>query len=317
MSEAEFVFVHNPATGRYAALIAACGYETRSSYVARAMKQRFGMVYAYAYAGPESSRYLENVSYFDEHAVLRRPSSADDFASVLERDIRFVLSSSGTQAIAIDVSSFDRDRLSRIVRVLDVVGSERELRVDFLYSAASFDSHSSASDETVMVNGPLDSFEGWASDPSAPVACVIGLGFENVLALAALETLEPSKTIAFVARSDDERFQDRVVHDNNQLMRSGELAVVDYDLMRPFDIVHKVESVVHSLVSSYRVALVPLGPKLFALACLLTAQAYGDQVTIWRVSADEGRDPVDREPTGRVAVLSVVTRQPGSKFERG
>ncbi|MDQ0540295.1 hypothetical protein QF011_002865 [Curtobacterium flaccumfaciens] len=305
MFESEFVFVENPTPGRYDALFAACGYEARSSFVSQAMRRRFDAIFAYAYSGPERFDYGINRSFFEENASVRFAGSAQLFAAMVESDLRSVVTPGRGATVAIDISSFDRDRLSKIVRVLDRVGAEQSLKVDFLYSAARFDSHESSADETVMVNGPLEGYEGWAVDPSAPVACVIGLGFENVLALAALETLEPARTVAFVAQSEDERFRDRVVLDNDQLMRSGELSVVGYDLLQPFDIVHKVESVVHSLLGRYRVALIPLGPKLFALACLLVAQAYGENVTIWRVSADDGREPVDRVPTGRVAVLSV------------
>lgn len=305
MFKSTFSFERRGSRDHYDILIAACGYESRSSYAAQQLLTKVSHIVAYAYTGTSAFSYKENSVFYAEVGELRTPASDEQFAEFLLQDLNEGIRDRPVGAVAVDVSSFDRERLAIIVRTLDRVSARTRVDVDFLYSSAKYDSHSVNSDPAVLVNGPLKGFEGWSANPSAPVACLVGLGFENTLALAALETLEPARTVAFIAESSDARFEQRVVEDNDSLVRSNEIVNVRYAIERPFELVHQIESVVHVLSRNYRVVLVPLGPKVFALAALLVAHEYGDAVSIWRVSADEGRGEEDREAYGTISVLPV------------
>lgn len=286
-------------------LIATCGYEERSREVASRDIAFFESVRAYTYPTQRVHSYERNVEFFGSIGELRHPATTPDFCAMLASDLREAASSEAPLRVAVDISSFDRDRLGAVVRTLEDYGMESDAEVTFFYAVASFDSHSPSGESMVLVNGPLEGFEGWTSSPSLPVACIVGLGFENLVALAALETLEPARTVAFLAQSDDARFHERVLNDNAPLIRSDEVAVVPYDLDNPFGSLHSLEGVVHALRGDHRVALVPLGPKLFALFALLVAREYRDEVAVWRVSADQAGDIGDRAASGQVLELSL------------
>lgn len=286
-------------------LIATCGYEQRSRYVASSEAISTGRVVAYTYPQNRVLSYGDNLSYFEKVGEIRHPDSNDVFREMLTRDISRLAGAAEKPKIVVDISSFCRERLSIIVRTLAALGAGVTIEVTFLYSLATFDSHPSSVRATVMVNAPLVGFEGWSVDPAKPTACLIGLGFEDQVALAALETLEPLHTFAFVPSNLDSRFDDRVRQDNGPLIRSNEVTELSYLLRSPFETLHMIESLVHSVKDSCRLALIPLGPKPFALLSLLIAQSYRDEIAVWRVSSGDS-DPQDREASGDIAGIQVA-----------
>jgi hypothetical protein len=312
MSDVSFHFMSKALESEvhYDLLIAACGYESRCTFIPQTLQSRTKRTVAIAYADNQVHSFDWNRQYFQEVGTIYMPTSSEDFDSAFE-EILNPLQEARTAHIAVDVSAFDRGRLAGVIRGLERAAQSQQLDVTFYYAAGAFDLHGSQSDPTVMVNGPLKGFEGWSSDPSIPIACIVGLGFENFLALAALETLEPARTVAFIATSDDARFQQRVKSDNSGLLSTSEVALIPYDLDRPFEALHDLEEVVHALRSRYRVAIVPLGPKLFALMALLVAFDYRDQVTVWRVSGDQGAQTHDQTATGQVTTLRAVVSVAG------
>jgi hypothetical protein len=213
--------------------------------------------------------------------------------------------------IAVDISCMDRDRLARTVLALTVDQTE-PVHLFFLYSFGDFDQDMVGSEGTVLVNRPIDGLEGWPTDPESGLVCLLGLGFESRLALAAIETLEPSQTIALLPRSVDERY-DEVVKTRNQDLLSGDSLASRhrYSVFNIASTVVDLDASVSAFTRHGRVVIVPLGPKTFALAAILIGVAHSEDVTVWRLSADDGRQPEDRVPTGVIAGLSVeVTPMP-------
>ena len=66
-----------------------------------------------------------------------------------------------------------------------------------------------------------------------------------------------------------------------------------------------------------RVALVPLGPKIYAACALLVGALHPQRVQVIRVSARDQQRPVDHRSDGDVFGLRVVVRQPKSDTRRG
>lgn len=286
-------------------LITTCGYEARSCHVAQSESVAAAQVVAYTYPENHLHCYGDNLRYFETIAKVRHPDSNEDFQRTIREDFTEHIGSLDSIKVAVDISSFSRERLSIIVRILSEFGEQITVDATFLYSLATFDSHPSLTEANVMINAPLPGYEGWAADPAKPTACLLGLGFENQIALAALETLEPLHTFAFVASNRDSRFDDRVREDNRTLIKSDEVTELNYELHAPFETLHMMESLIHALKDSYRLALIPLGPKPFALLSLLIGQSYQDQITVWRVSSDDD-DPQDREASGDIVGLHVT-----------
>lgn len=285
--------------------IAACGFESRASFITESMHTRVGAVHAFTYPSNRILGFEANVAHFSNVGTLHNPTDLAAFESAVRRVLNDASAAGAQLKVAVDISTFDRDRLGAIVRALAQAGERRALLVDFVYAIGAYESHREAVAAVVLVNRPVRGFEGWSTDATKPVACVLGLGFERELALAALETLEPARTVAFVADGLDVRFETRVHQDNIDLIQSSELVLQRYSLKQPNKSLHQIEDVVYSLQGAHRPVLVPLGPKLFALLCLLVAAAYGDSVAVWRVSADDGGDVNDRVATGEVVGLRV------------
>lgn len=304
MLEPRFAFLPNTEPLRdFDLLIATCGYESRCTEVTKQFMDNIAHIVAYSYPHNRIHSFETNLAYFASVGTVRHPIDLSEFATLLTEDLVAVVDKYESPRIAIDISSFGRERLAAIVSALGQIQVSASTDVVFMYSMASFDSHRESLDTTVLSNGPLNGFEGWTNDPSLPVACVVGLGFENVIALAALETLEPAQTVAFMAQSTDGRFEARVVSDNASLLKSPEVAVVPYVMEDPFSTLHSLEGVVHALRPDYRVALVPLGPKLFATLALLVAWEYRESIAVWRVSSDQGGEVEDRVATGAIVRL--------------
>lgn len=287
---------------KYDVLIAACGYETRSRSTAESMEARPSEIWAYDYSDNRILAYDENADFFRASGTLIAVSAAalrDDLLSRLsdlERRCAKVLQ------VAVDISSMDRDRLASVVNALLADRSD-PISVDFLYTPGQFDERMSGSAGTIRVNRPAMGLEGWASDPDLPLACILGLGFENELALAALESLEPSESFLFSPRGVDPRY-DEIVETSNQLLAgSGSLRLLSYELDQPLTTFRSIESLVHSLVGRNRVVIVPVGPKIFALAAMLIGVGYGDEVSVWRVSSGADRVPEDRLPSEKIVGL--------------
>ena len=118
------------------------------------------------------------------------------------------------------------------------------------------------------------------------LATLIGLGYEPDLALSAQQVLDPAETWLGIPRSDDGHFDDEVATANGIL-----LDVVDaqniwlYDVADPATTFFVLESIVSGLRRSHNVVLVPFGPKMFAVACLLVSLVHRMEVGVWRLSA--------------------------------
>ena len=84
-----------------------------------------------------------------------------------------------------------------------------------------------------------------------------------------------------------------------------------YDVDEPTSVYAALETLVYGLLQWSRPILIPFGPKIFSLCCLLIARTYTDDVTVWRVSGETLARPGDREASGKIISLkSAFARQP-------
>lgn len=305
----------------YLALLCAAGYETRSTFLAREHAPAFQRVWALDYEENQVLAYGTNRNYLcavgevlvldpslqRKHIALLAQEAIGEYQaalSALGRDVQVPL------RFAVDISSMDRDRVARICLAL-LEDVQQPVEVDFFYAPAKYAPKLTGSEGTVLVNRPVEGLEGWTEDPAKALTCILGIGYEGRLALAALETLEPARTILFRPRGLDERY-DAVVDQRNETL-VAQSTLVDYELRYPYRTFLDLEALVHNLVATDRVVLVPLGPKLLALEAMLVAMMHQrptkatSEVTVWRLSADTGRHPEDRTPSGEILGLSVIS----------
>jgi hypothetical protein len=139
-----------------------------------------------------------------------------------------------------------------------------------------------------------------------PVALVIGLGYEKDRAEILRKAVDPAETYCLYADpSTDKRFVEKVYINNFKLIDSLHRSHV---LSYPLENLTETNSILRDLCLelrlNYRIILAPLGPKPFALLCLLAGTTYPD-IEIWRVGAGPLESVYDRIPDGEPLVYSV------------
>ncbi|MGG7465230.1 hypothetical protein [Plantibacter sp. YIM 135347] len=291
--------------------VATCGYEPRATHATKLLQDRILHLDVLDYSRGHVLGYDANFEYFSSlgSVIPTEPAVAAEQQYYAQMRDSLGPRHLGRAHVGIDVSSCDRQRMANLVRATERLARETSIDVTFLYSLGDFDSTLEADDLPVMINEAVVGFEGWSSDPALPVTCVVGLGYERRMALAAVETLEPALTAAFIATNTESRFEDRVTQINIEIIGSDVTPVLRYDIASPVPTLALLDSYVRNALDGNRVVLVPLGPKLFALACYLVAIVEGPEVSVWRVSADESGDEQPRLAAGPVVGLTV--RFPG------
>jgi hypothetical protein len=142
--------------------------------------------------------------------------------------------------------------------------------------------------------------------PGKPMALVMGLGYEKDRAEFLRKSVDPETTYCFYADpAGDERFVERVYINNFKLIDSlHRRNVFSFPLGDMYKTDRLLTSLCLELRLKYRVILAPLGPKPFALLCMLVAARYPD-IEVWRVSAGQLESIYDRKPLGEPLVYCV------------
>jgi hypothetical protein len=211
----------------------------------------------------------------------------------------------GECKVGVDISSFSRFRTAAFVAAVLQIRTEARIIVDFVYAGALFSEPIDAGPMTSA--GPvLPAFAGWSSEPDRPCVAVFGLGYELEKAVGVLEYLEPTHVWAFQPVGHDRRYTKAIALANRTFLESLPASrVVFYNIWRPAELVGRLESLIFGALRSARPMLIPFGPKIFTLSCLLVASLHYPEVPVWRVSPGDAAPPQDRVPNGKVIGLRV------------
>jgi hypothetical protein len=135
--------------------------------------------------------------------------------------------------------------------------------------------------------------------PSHPASLVIGLGQERERAIGLKEEVDPKVVAAFLSRpATDPNFERAVIAANRDYLADVGPTLRFYYPVRDFvTTFHRLLGVTRALRRETAVVLVPLGPKIFALACFVVA-LVDREVSVWRVSAGPREKSVDRHGVG-------------------
>lgn len=115
---------------------------------------------------------------------------------------------------------------------------------------------------------------------------VAGLGYEYGLAVGLINRLEPRLTVCFRAVGHDPRYEEACRIANLDFDFGGNPTEVgSYPIRNPAVAFDYLENVVYGMSKSFRVVIVPLGPKLFAALATLIAIKNFSIVSVWRVAA--------------------------------
>ncbi|MBY8828535.1 hypothetical protein [Hephaestia mangrovi] len=290
---------------RFDLFIGTLGYETRSSHLARHGQINACRKIALAFPEEDYAAYLSNRDFLNEAKFEILPKDTGEFSKVLATSIEnHPTDEKRDFSILVDISSMSRPMLADIVYQLSMVERVAGMRVTFVYLPAEF-VRENAEHAPVAVTEPVTpDYAGWTSTPERPITAVVGLGYEHDLALGTIEYLEPTSVWVFVPTGEDRRYDDAVNQANRDLKEMlRDERVMNYYVDAPARVHAILENLVFGLLQSSRTVLVPFGPKIFSLCCLLVARTYAPEITVWRVSGETFAKPGDRIASGKVVTL--------------
>lgn len=290
----------------YDLAVVSIGYERRSTHLLR-RGLTAGKTLGIAFDQLHIHSFDSNLEIAEESGCdIRFAGGQEDAGHLLLEEAELF---DGGAHLAIDISSMTRKRMASLLLALDqLAGTEIEkLVVDFFYSPAAYLDPPTEPVGTLRA-GPLGpEFAGRLRRTSLPVGAVIGLGYEPLRALGAFELLEPTRTWAFRPISPDQRYSEALDAANEQICELiGLDSVLEYDLLSGVEMLYSLESFVFAVQSDYRLVLLPMGPKIFALACLLIGLDSGaERPAVWRVGEVDYHQPSDVIESGSVVGIRV------------
>lgn len=279
----------------YDLAVVACGYERRSSYLARQGLQ--GSLQLAVDLGARNLCSRES----NELELLELGWTLSPIEEVL-----FAIAAAGPgSTAAVDISALPRTALARIVTEFATHGGFSH--VDFFYATGEFSSSVQAARESVTLTAApvAAAFAGSLRAASIPIGLVMGIGVEPYRAAGLTELLEPARVWQFVAQGGDSRFDELLtsVRAGLGVAPQGTTAV-GYPIQSLRETHSRISSLIFSQSSKFRMILAPSGPKIFALACLLASLEADPSIrpAVWRVGNASHGTCIDVVEAGAVTV---------------
>jgi len=295
---------------QYDSMLASVGFETRSRQIAEAVPV---VGKAIPFKDHKVLDYEENLKFFKGAGWDLPEISDEEYFVWVSEWLTTVIEANKPARIAIDVSSMSRRRIADVIEAIISLPDEAEAAIDFLYTAAVFEKPDKDEEPPIFSVAPVSEFfAGWWDDLEKPLFAIVGLGYELERAASALDLLEPSRTQLFVPEGRDLKYLEAVREANLGLddWRGLDPEEILYSVSDPFACFRQLEQKVSRLQSRERIALVPLGPKIFAVAAILTAALHPTSSQVIRVTAGLHQPTQYRPSDGSLFGLSVVVKPP-------
>jgi hypothetical protein len=289
------------ASRRYDALLCSHGYETRSRTIAERLGGEFELKAA-GYCHGHQGAFEENRKVIDALGGEVLEFEESEF----EPWVRSWLSDDRLRSVAVDISSMSRPRIAAVVHAV-TNGPNTNLVVDFLYVPQRYSGAPVPVDATTALEPVTPAFAGWDADVERPLVMIFGLGFEPIRAAGAIDELEPTLSIPYFPRGADDSFIADVERANESVLRLQDVAPArSYELADPFRCFAELDAwVSHYQEEESRPLFLPLGPKIFALLCMLVAVAREPVTPVWRISPGPLEEAVDHQPEDMLVTVRV------------
>jgi hypothetical protein len=287
---------------QYDLVVTVCGYEERSRGILSLLKPSGVRKVAIAYDTHHTLSFDKNKLAFERSGYDVLSLGDGEFLGFLRSEFRSLVESNLSSRVLIDISCLTRVRLGSLIELCDQM---RMRRVDFYYVLARYKPWRGTDSIHEFVE-PIGAFySGWTGENEKPTALVAGLGYENMRAMGVIELLDAANVWLFFPRSSIGNYDMDVARANALLLRDADCTrVLDYSVTDIYALCRDLFSLVGSLRQEYRCSMLPLGPKPFALVCLLAGTIYRD-ISVWRVSAGQFASPVDKKPSKFSIALAV------------
>ncbi len=270
-------------------LVNCIGYESRSTAALYEFLENGGAkkrVISFDYRANGGS-YEENRRVF--HAAgSDTHGSFDEYLNALKAEF------SATNAqIAFDITSFDRNKLARVLQLFFTVGNETAT-IELIYYPQKFREPDRVLEEVLSFGPVTPAFIGVADPDNSKTHLILGAGFEYGRAVSAIDLLEPDHTLCYTPVGSDPRFEGAIRANNlNFSFLTSRDQLLPYYIDEPKGLFFELMSAISSLSHKGSVLILPLGPKIFAAISIVAALCHHPNVMVWRHSVNE------HESTGR------------------
>lgn len=282
------------------------GFEHRSSFaIKKNLKSISGRRVAFAYTDRKVLNYDSNKQYYEENEFSIKDAEHQEIVETLTKLVE--QNDEKKLYFKIDISCTRRSLLARLVHTLWDVSHRlrKEIAIRFLYSVAKYSPPPDLG--PMQTAGPIISeFGGWTDDPRMPSTLLIGLGYEDELAVGLYEDLEAQDAWLLIPINPDTRYANAVTASNELLLELvGEDKRMQYPIDQPYLSFRLLDSLCKKLSTDQRLTLIPFGPKIFTLNSILTALCHHPKIQIYRLSSEDAGDPIDRIEDGRIITLDI------------
>jgi hypothetical protein len=249
---------------------------------------------------PDIGSFVAQIGGWFESAATRRPiSEADPFR------------------VAVDISSMTRTRIAAIIEACYAQEIDAPALIDLLYAPATYRPSSPPPASWVQATPVTEHFAGWDPDAAKPLLAVVGLGYEPNAAEGVVDYLTPDESVILIPRGRDPHYREDVESVNSEVLAKANIRL-EYAVEDPYRLMLELERLVLARVGHSRILFVPLGPKIFAAACMLVAQRLHPMVSVWRFSAGVNDEPRPAVAAGPVCGIRLTTRpEETSGFDAG
>jgi hypothetical protein len=293
----------------YVGALASVGFERRSREIPEALSVS-GL--AVPFEDHQELDFDANMAYFEGSGWTIDSPKEGDFFGAVSNWIGSNLRDDGATRLAVDVSSMSRLRIANVIEAALSLPNDVDLDLDFLYTPAEYEDYDEASEPPIFSVEPVSEyFAAWWTKLDRPLFAFVGLGYELEMASSALDMLEPEGAQAFVPEGSDSRYLDAVREANKGI---GVWSPVDpeevsYRVADPFACFRLLEARVSRMVDDHRIALIPLGPKIFAVIATIAGALHPRDVQVLRVTAGRRREAVPRRSDGDLFGLTLSLRR--------
>jgi hypothetical protein len=291
----------------YDSLVCTLGFESRSRALAEQLANSTPQpqIHAVAFEHRHDESYVTNRRVIEGLGAEILEFDDDEFRGWALGWIETI----ERRRVAVDISSMSRPRIAALVEAM-MCSTTTDMQVDFLYVPQIYQGPARPSEAPTALGPVSPAFAGWDADIEEPLVIIFGLGYEPLRAAAAIDALEPQLAVPFFPIGSDAAFVKDVELANAVILNLEGQGVTPprrYHIDDPFTCFAELDALLSKYLEreATRPLLLPLGPKIFALVCLLASAVHHPAVPVWRASPGQLEEPVDQIGEDTLVTLRV------------
>jgi hypothetical protein len=290
----------------YVFFLTTLGYERRARHIAETLRPQAKKCLVWKFTDRQTLNYTDNANWFSLNGYEIIDDQDDNrFCEWLKSTLTNASDASNVIG-CVDISSMTRKRLATIVELCCDEHLKSSFSIDFLYSLGAYSSPSTQTAFNTHFSPISPFFAGCTVDPNKPPIAIVGLGYEEGKALGATEYIQADEAWVFIPESSINEYLTSVREANSILLSFlPDKQIICYRVEDPIGCYNLLESLIYGIVPLGRPIILPFGPKIFTLMALLACAKYSE-ASVWRVSAQQSEEPIDRLPSEHIIGVRVM-----------